>query len=790
MKKLLACSVLLLLTLMPLNGNTMPTDSDDLLKKLQTALQAKGSDYKPRTEHLLAGGKPKYLNRLILEDSPYLIQHAHNPVNWYPWGEEAFARAKKENKPIFLSIGYSTCHWCHVMERESFENPEIAAILNDNFISIKVDREQRPDIDEIYMTAVMMMTGRGGWPMSSFITAEGKTFYGGTYFPPLQFTQLLDQIHTAWTTEQAAVLEQANRVASAVAQASAASSQAMQINSKVTQQAVADILGGYDARRGGFSPAPKFPNEPYLFLLLDQLRRGQGQSALQPLLSTLKKMAQGGIYDQVGGGFHRYATDVDWLVPHFEKMLYNQAHLARVYLQAYQLTGEPLFKRVVQQTLDYVLREMTASEGGFYSAADADSEGEEGVFFVWSEAQLQQALNPEQLKLTRKLFAVTAAGNFEGSNILFIPVALDEYAKQNSMLTEPLLDSLDVILKRLREVREQRIHPLRDDKILTAWNGMMITTLAAAGKALNEPRYLEAATKSAAFLWTHNRAEPGRLWRAHLQGSSSVIASEEDYAYLAEALLELYDVTGNEACLTQAIEIADAMLAQFWDGQEGGLFMNTGTEAIPLMSRPKNSHDGAIPSGNSVALKVLLQLVNRTGNSEYEDKAKALLAVFSDKISKSPAGYSYMLLGAEILQNSESGAHQYAARGAVAVRANTTRRGQIYELTLDLKFKDGWHINSNQPIQKELLATVASLDPAASGWRLVSVQYPEPKLSKLGFLRSAMSLYEGETQIKLKLARINDSSEGLIAVQLQLQACNQDSCLAPEQLYLRAGVYH
>ena len=791
MKKPFFYSLCLLFILISLNGHAMPTHSDPLQKKLEAALDAKGINYKPRTEHWLAKGKPKYLNRLILEDSPYLIQHAHNPVNWYAWGSEAFAQAKQANKPIFLSIGYSTCHWCHVMERESFDNPEIAEILNRHFISIKVDREQRPDIDEIYMTAVMMMTGRGGWPMSSFITAEGKTFYAGTYFPPDQFVQLLEQIHTTWRTKKPGLLEQADRVAAAVAQVNAASSQAKQINSKTLEQAVSHILKGYDRRLGGFTPAPKFPNEPYLFLLLDELRRGDHSAALKPLLSTLEKMAQGGLYDQVGGGFHRYATDSAWLVPHFEKMLYNQAHLARVYLQAYQLTGQPIFKRIAQQTLDYVLREMTSSQGGFYSATDADSEGKEGVFFVWTEQQLQQALTADQFKLVKQLFGVTAAGNFEVSNILFLPLTLDEYAKQNKLTSESLVKTLDQILERLREVREKRIHPLRDDKILTAWNGMMITTLATAGEVLNESRYLEAAEKAATFLWTHNRVSAGRLWRAHLQGSSSVEASEEDFAYFSEALIELYDITGKDAYLLQATELVDALLERYWDVQQAGFFMNSGTDTTPLMSRPKNSHDGAIPSGNSVALKVLLQLAKRTGQSQYEDKAKALLAYFSAKISENPAGYSYMLLGAKILQTGESGAHQYAARGAVAVHATAVHKhDQTYVINLDLTMKQGWHVNAHQPMQKNLIPTIAGLGIGMSAWRLVSVEYPEPDIRRLQFQRNALLLYEGSRQIKIKLERINPDKAGIIRLKLQLQACSQESCLAPEQLLLQTAVHH
>ena len=427
-----------------------------LEQKLQAGYLAKGPNYKPRTTHLRPDGTPEYINRLILEDSPYLLQHAHNPVNWYPWGEEAFTRAKQEDKPVFLSIGYSTCHWCHVMERESFENPQIAKFLNEHFISIKVDRESHPDVDQVYMTAVMLMNGHGGWPMSSFLTSDGKPFLSGTYYPPGQFTSILQQIQLLWVERRAEVLAQAARVAEAVQEANDRQTQAKALDAEIVPKTSRLLLSSLDELQGGFGAAPKFPHEPLLYLLLNQAERRQDKQALHALELTLDAMARGGIYDQVAGGFHRYSTDNEWLVPHFEKMLYNQAQLARIYLLAWRLTGNPTYRRVATQTLDYVLREMTSPEGGFYSATDADSEGREGAFFVWTPEQVRAALPAYEAELALKLYGVTLAGNFEGHSILHLPLGLEAFAARESLNPLALTEQVERINARLREFRELR----------------------------------------------------------------------------------------------------------------------------------------------------------------------------------------------------------------------------------------------------------------------------------------------------------------------------------------------
>ncbi|NIN31188.1 MAG: DUF255 domain-containing protein, partial [Hydrogenophaga sp.] len=393
-----------------------------LQTQLRAALAARGADYRPRTEHLLANGAPEFTNRLILQDSPYLLQHAHNPVDWYPWGEEAFARARRENKPVFLSIGYSTCHWCHVMERESFDSKAIARILNADFIAIKVDRERRPDVDASYMTAVTLLTGRGGWPLSAFLTPDGNLFFGGTYFPPDAFAEILSRVLELWQKNPALLFSESAKVAEAVASTMANRGTVKEVGASAIVAAVNATLERHDSLEGGFSEAPKFPSEPLLFLLLEHALRTGDEQALEAAETTLQAMARGGIYDQVGGGFHRYSIDPQWLVPHFEKMLYNQANLARLYTEAYRLTGHAGYQRIARQTLDYVLRDMTSPEGAFYSATDADSEGEEGAFFLWTPAQLRAVLGEQDAALAMALYGVSENGNFEGRSILHLPM--------------------------------------------------------------------------------------------------------------------------------------------------------------------------------------------------------------------------------------------------------------------------------------------------------------------------------------------------------------------------------
>ncbi len=776
---------------MPTNHPGAAAYSPELQSELLSALQAKGSSYVPRTHHLDDDGRPNFTNRLILEDSPYLIQHAHNPVNWYPWGTEPFELAKTENKPIFLSIGYSTCHWCHVMERESFEDLEIARLMNQYFICIKIDRERRPDIDAFYMTAVQMLTGRGGWPMSSFLTPEGDPFFGGTYFPPQRFATLLQQVHAAWEGQRPQLLEQAAKISERVQLATTARGQAAAVGQEAVQKAVDQITGNLDTEFGGFGSAPKFPHEPGLLLLLSQALRTGNQQALHAADVSLDAMARGGIYDQVGGGFHRYSVDAQWLVPHFEKMLYNQAHLTRAYLAAHQLAGKTYYARIVRQTLDYFLREMTSPAGAFYSATDADSAGAEGEFFVWTPDELRHLLSEDDAALAIDLWSVTQDGNFEGKNILHLAKSYEDYARSKSISVDHLLQRIDGIRDLLWKAREEREHPLRDDKIVTAWNGMMITSLAEASEVLGEPRYLEAARRAANFLWDHNRRENGELLRVHLAGNSSGVGLQNDYAYFAEALITLYDLSGEEVWLERARELADSMLQKFWDEGYGGFFMTAAGVDPNLRARPKSPSDNAIPSGNSVGVRALGMLATRTEDASYGDRANQTLSAFAEKIQQYPAGFGYMLMAADGLLHGEPGPRQYGASGHVKATARLVTadrletRGVASHVEIDLEIRDGWHINANQPLSDNLIPTEVTIDQERAGLVLSNVAYPTAETVRLGFQDEPLAVYQGKVQLSGTVARTDPEDDLLmIPIHLRLQACNDRVCLRPEDLVL------
>ena len=495
----------------------------------------------------------------------------------------------------------------------------------------------------------------------------------------------------------------------------------------------------------------------------------------------LQMMARGGIYDQVGGGFHRYSTDAAWLVPHFEKMLYNQAQLARMYVHAWHLTGDAGLARVARQTLDYVLRDMTAPQGVFYSATDADSPGGEGLFFLWTPAQMRRALTPANAELAVDLYGVTERGNFEDANILHLPVSLSEFAARRDMPLAALLARVEDIRAVLYASRSLRTHPDRDEKIVTAWNGMMIVALAEAAQILDEPRYRRAALRAGESLWKHNRRDNDKLWRALLDGRSSVPAVQEDYAWLADGFIHLYDLTGDPRWLERAKVLVTTMNRLFWDDKASGYFMNTDSVGIATMARPKDSSDGAVPSGNAVALHVLAKLAHRTGDEAYRRTANALLGAFANSINRSPSVYSYLLRGAQLLANGAAGPQLYAARGAVRASA----RIQANTLVVDLAIRPGWHINAHETLQEELIPTVVGLEKSVPGWRPGVVSYPKPVLKTLGFLREELALYEGQVRITMKLQQTEPAVAGpLIPVALRLQACDDSVCLPPERRVL------
>ena len=617
--------------------------ASSLQQRLLSALGDQPPGYEPRTEHKNAAGNPRFINRLIFEQSPYLKQHAHNPVNWFAWSDEAFARAQRENKPVFLSIGYSTCHWCHVMERESFDNERIAEYLNQNFIAIKVDRERRPDIDEIYMSAVQLMTRRGGWPMSSFLTPGGHPFFGGTYFPPDQFLSLLQRVALTWRQRQQELLQSAGEITLAVQQYTAGNRHDGAAEVALLDQAVDQLLNLHDDSHGGFSAAPKFPREPELLLLLDRYQRQPDPRLAEVLHTTLNAMARGGIHDQIGGGFHRYSTDSRWLVPHFEKMLYNQANLARVYLGAYELFGEDYYRQVAENILNYIQREMTSKDGGIYSASDADSGGAEGTFFLWRIEELRQLLGEKQWRLATAYYGMSEKGNFEGANILFVDKDIDSLAGSLAMDRDSIEKELATIRRLLLQQRLTRQAPVVDKKIITAWNAMVISAQVKAYQVLSDPVYLQQAKRTANFL-IKNMQQGQELLRISYQGKSSINAKLEDYAYFSEALLNLYDVDRNKQWLTLAEALVDTLLGNFWDQEYHAFF--TSADSDLLVARPKNPEDSAIPSGNSVVARVLVRLAQRTGKQQYRQRAQQTVDAFSGLLKRYPAAYAYMLLAA------------------------------------------------------------------------------------------------------------------------------------------------
>jgi uncharacterized protein YyaL (SSP411 family) len=586
-------------------------------------------------------------NRLANETSPYLLQHANNPVDWYPWGEEALARAKAEDKPILLSIGYSACHWCHVMERESFENEETASLMNERFVNIKVDREERPDLDAVYMEAVQMMTGSGGWPMTVFLTPEGKPFYGGTYFPPVDysnlpgFPRLVTAISDAYRDQRGQIEETTKQITEKMGQTNQLTKSNTLLTVDILHTAYNNLATSFDYQNGGVGMAPKFPQPMALELLLRYNHHGFSERALEMVSLTLDNMAQGGIYDQIGGGFHRYSTDAYWLVPHFEKMLYDNAQLARLYLHAYLVTGRPMYRRITEETLNYVLREMTDPLGGFYSAQDADSEGEEGKFFVWTPQEIQAVLGEEDGNLIGGYFGLTEAGNFEGKTILNVPQELTSFAEELGLDLEQLEAKIERAKVSLRDVREERIHPLLDDKVLASWNGLMLRAFAEAAAALNNEKYLNAAIANAEFL-VNTMKPDGRLLRTYRGGQAKLLGYLEDYAFVADGLLALYEATFQQRWLDEAVSLADSMVELFWD-ENAGAFYDTGIDHESLVVRPRDVFDNAQPCGGSVASDLLLRLAVITGNQEYTVKATTPLRALHDLMGKAPAGTGHWL---------------------------------------------------------------------------------------------------------------------------------------------------
>jgi len=748
-------------------------------------------------------------NRLGKESSPYLLQHAHNPVDWFPWGPEAFAKAKKENKLVFLSIGYSACHWCHVMERESFASDEVAKILNDSFVCIKVDREERPDIDQIYMTALQVFGQGGGWPLSMFLTPEGKPIIGGTYWPPedkkvgdktargfksiLKMMLDLERDQPKQLRDQA---EQVARVASASLARAAIGALAEPTRELVTNGVTA-VREQFDPEHGGFGDklrgfrGTKFPMPPYLLLTLQQVQTKKSDELRNVVTTTLDKMARGGIYDQLGGGFHRYSTERTWTVPHFEKMLYDNAQLVEVYSQAFAATKKPEYRRVVAETLEFVRRELTSPEGVFYSALDADSEGEEGRFYVWTDADIDAAL-PDRGENAefRKAYGATGKPNFEEKWYILTAVQPEAGARLSSARQKALT------------FRAKRPRPFLDTKVLTGWNGEMIAGYAAAGKLLNEPAYTEAAAKAADFILKTMRSSDGRLLRIYAAApgqpaKARVPAYLDDYAFFVHGLLCLHDATGAARWLDEAKSLTDSMITRFGDDKQGGFYYSA-SDAEALFARAKDQHDGAQPSGNSVAVQNLVRLASKTGDDRYRTLAGKTLRAFRTVMDNNPQSLTTMVAALDTYLETQIQEKPLTPKGEVVQAGGVKKSDSVVKakaqaekvdkdgkqsVKVTLTVDNGWHIYANpvgNPDQESAATTVTIT--GKTNPKDVKVEYPKGKLVK-DMLVGNYIVYEGEVVIKAVVERAKGDT-GPLEVSVKLQSCNESTCLLPATIKL------
>ncbi len=731
---------------------------------------------------------PDGANRLIHESSPYLLLHAHNPVDWYPWGKEAIEKARREEKPIFLSVGYSTCYWCHVMEEESFSNPEIAALMNAGFVSIKVDREERPDLDDIYMTATQLLTQRGGWPNSVFLTPELKPFFAGTYFPPEDrggmqgFASLLGRIKDAWSNNREELETSAERIATAMADIAAkrTTPAAAVPPPPVTDEAVRSLKERYDEAWGGFGGAPKFPSPAGLFLLLS---RAEGdEEAATMVLESLRKMGRGALYDHVDGGFHRYAVDREWRIPHFEKMLYDNAFLAELMTSAAHSSSDPELERLARGTLEFVLKVLTHPEGGFKSAIDAQTDGHEGAFYIWTREELESVLAEDEFALIAPIFALDGEPNFEEHYYtLYLTDSLAVHAEKLGLTREELLRKMAPILDKLSRVRSKRKFPLVDDKVLTDWNGMMIASMARGSVHLNEPRYLEAADKAASFVLDQLRADDGTLRHAWREGSSKIDAMLDDYAFFMRGLLALYEASEDRRWLDEAVRLADEMETRLRD-PNGGYFLSPPHPF--LLFQPKSVYDSAIPSGNSIAVVVLQELTALTGELRFSERAQAAIKAFAPEFERYPSAARMLAVaidryhqttGAVRTASAPGGAEgSPSAAGVKALAESVVRVGplrvtgsgerRVFELELELE--EGWHVNANP-------ATLPYLVPTELKGEVREVRYTEGKPFRFSFADQELSVYEGSILISGELG--SDAAE----VILVYQACDDTRCLAP-----------
>lgn len=717
--------------------------------------------------------------RLLDESSPYLRQHADNPVNWYPWGTEAIEKAKRENKPIYLSVGYSTCHWCHVMERESFMDKNIAAYLNEHFISVKVDRERRPDIDETFMLVTEFMAQRGGWPNNVFLTPELTPFMGETYLPPDVFQHMIKNIAERWAKESTKMLAEAKEMQRMVDTVMNARLGSADLTTDLMKQVTDHLSASFDLNKGGTQGTPKFPNESLLLFMLHQAERHGHVQAAAAADATLDAIVRGGIHDQLGGGFHRYALDENWNVPHFEKMLYNQALIARALINSYGRTGNPGHAHAARNAFDFVLSDMTAPGGAFVSAFDADSkaasgEKKEGAYYTWPHAELQEHLTADEVRLLEIAFGVRFEGNFESENVLFS--SGDHHAKLKALKLTPeeFGASVASISKKLKSLRAKRTPPHRDDKILTGWNALMIRAFAEGGRVLGEEKYVETAKKAAEFIWANMRNEKGHLMRFKFEGRAELIATQADYAYFGSGLIALYDAGAGDVWLERAEQVAADMDTLFLDEKSGDYFFTT--DDVEFI-RPKIKTDVTLPAGNASALELFARLSRRSLKPIYRTRADMLIANLSGLVVQLPNSTPYSLLAADLAKHGESGPLQYAGRGKV--RAEVQRTG-AKTLSVTLNIAQGWHVNAHEVANADFIPTSVAVGTRTSSMPS-TVNYPDYKKVKLGFSDDVLSLFEGKVKIEVQLT---ERSENADVVQLEAQACSDEICLLPELLTL------
>jgi uncharacterized protein YyaL (SSP411 family) len=757
-----------------------------------------------------------YTNQLINESSPYLLQHAHNPVDWHPWGAEAFAKAKQENKPIFLSIGYSTCYWCHVMEVESFENPEVAAIINEHFVAIKVDREERPDIDEQYMIATQLLTQRGGWPNSVWLTPDGKPWMAGTYFPKPQFISVLNQLNVLWNTRRADIDKQADEVAEAAKRISEPSfASGAQLTPALIEKGIQQIVGRFDSTHAGFGKAPKFPPHAEFRLLVQQLHNNADTRLLTPLTQTLDAMWRGGIHDHLGGGFHRYSTDERWLLPHFEKMLYDNAQLMRAYADAFAITGETRYRDAVEDIHTWVQREMASPQGAFYSALDSGEVGEEGEAYVWTMDRLRSALGSEELKIFTEIYHIEPDGNFAeeatgkrtGANIPHRTQTFEAIAEQRGTSLATLTSQLAAIREKLLIERQVRPQPRRDDKVLAAWNGLMIGSLAHAGRLLNEPRYVESAEQAATFI-LNNMVRDGKLLRTFRDGQAKLPGYLDDYAYFTQGLVELYRATGEEQWLEQAKHFASDMLQGFEDQKSGGFFFTTNDHEKLLLRSKHLGGGGNVPNPNGVAAQTLIELFELTSDEAYRTAARRALQSLAEMMERQPQASEDLLVATALLlasgdknavalspatelDSSQNATVQRVGPVTISITPSKTMltESENFTVTIAMLIDDGWHLYGENPDASFLQPSGVAVEEN-DRLTIGEIEPPKAKRKLDPVLNQTLNTYTDRVEFKVP-ATVNAGTaagETILSIAVTTQACDESRCLPPQTTTLRLPI--